>query len=525
MSRAQRFPSIGRVTASRNRASSSKTSSSRASRARSLGRWLSWFAFTIVSSSCQELIDDSPSGATQCVGPDCSRAVVSGPSGSRAECQQHADCPADEHCALGTCVEDICQPGTWRCDLDAFGLLKCNEDGSGYYAKSCTSGNSCVEGPDGPNCQPQRCVPNAVQCELDTHVLMRCDAAGLNLEVVEDCAQSDQLCAPEGCYEPICEPSTVACIDGAVQRCNPSGTELTVLNECGAGAYCNDETTSCALMSCSPGELRCLAGRPALCDERGVNLIPQADCEVGTACHEGACAEVICEPLERVCHNGHPHECDLAGTTLEQLSTCAQDQVCVDGRAQPSCEAIVCFPGQTECVNDVVWSCNALGTASEPTTDCTTIDSVCLFGSCKPVICVPEEPQHCEEGSVVLCKDRGTRVLEVQKCSEAQYCEEGTCKLRCPPGSRSCSTDGWTLLCAEDGSDTVPQPVEQCMDGQACDGGECLDVICDPGGIRCDGQVVYACPNPGTRIVVLDTCLEGTHCEPGNSRCVADAPP
>ncbi|MFH1435707.1 MAG: hypothetical protein ABIJ56_08335 [Pseudomonadota bacterium] len=95
----------------------------------------------------------------------------------------------------------------------------------------------------------------------------------------------------------------------------------------------------------------------------------------------------------------------------------------------------------------------------------------------------------------------------------------------CTAGDYRCNEDGERQICSDDG-EWVQNP---CPEDTACDGGECLDLICDPGHEECcSTYLLCICNDLGTEVLehpcgedficLVDTCVP-VICEPGELRC------
>ncbi len=101
--------------------------------------------------------------------------------------------------------------------------------------------------------------------------------------------------------------------------------------------------------------------------------------------------------------------------------------------------------------------------------------------------------------------------------------------LFCEPGELTCLSDTERGICNDEGS--AWDIIETCTDGFVCDGGFCLEVICEPGALQgiCLGTSSFGvCSEAGTQWIVGyceqgETCYEGDcvsyECPPGAVIC------
>jgi hypothetical protein len=77
-------------------------------------------------------------------------------------------------------------------------------------------------------------------------VLTTCNATGSGtVPGGTDCAQSGQVCTPDGCKTPICVPNQDYCDADTVKHCSDDGLSATVVDTCVAGETCTAATCVC----------------------------------------------------------------------------------------------------------------------------------------------------------------------------------------------------------------------------------------------------------------------------------------
>jgi hypothetical protein len=81
----------------------------------------------------------------------------------------------------------------------------------------------------------------------------------------------------------------------AVTRCNESGTEFLVVQQCGAYRYCQDGL--CYTQQCLPGTYYCMGRELRRCDELGSGYVVEQTCNGQQRCNaaERTCVDV-CSP-------------------------------------------------------------------------------------------------------------------------------------------------------------------------------------------------------------------------------------
>ncbi len=123
---------------------------------------------------------------------------------------------------------------------------------------------------------------------------------------------------------------------------------------------------------------------------------------------------------------------------------------------------------------------------------------------------------------MLTCAVDGSSQSEV-RCDEADVCAQldGTVScvaVVCAPDEIGC-TDGVTAyLCDSTGTSRTLLP---CTTGQYCSEGRCLDQVCEPSSVTCEGRDRVQCDASGSSRVVL-ACNDGANCSPGEFGCICD---
>lgn len=133
------------------------------------------------------------------------------------------DCADGETCLDGACVVLSCEPGDRRCTEDGDAWESCLEDGTGWSEPTaCEDGSACVEGV----CLAQQCEPGEVVC--DETSLLTCDEDGLGWTRTDceegqvcfagqclECVNADQCDEGETCDDGVCAPEPVHILPAA----------------------------------------------------------------------------------------------------------------------------------------------------------------------------------------------------------------------------------------------------------------------------------------------------------------------
>ena len=140
-------------------------------------------------------------------------------------------------------------------------------------------------------------------------------------------------------------------------------------------------------------------------------------------------------------------------------------------------------------------------------------DEVCVEGFCLALVC-PVGATKCVVDTVMSCPDGMGWIPEDTCTPGAQYCEEGACvDLVCLPDKVWCEGEVYKV-CAADGKSV--QYEEDCgATNKHCFGGACHDTVCPPNKVFCeDGDTAATCAADGMDYATSDC--------PGQHYCAAD---
>ncbi|MEM1350148.1 MAG: IgGFc-binding protein, partial [Myxococcota bacterium] len=130
-------------------------------------------------------------------------------------------------------------------------------------------------------------------------------------------------------------------------------------------------------------------------------------------------------------------------------------------------------------------------------------------------VCVPGVPECKDAFTRLLCNADGTTQTE-SPCPGALFCDPGTgvcTEQLCNPGEfEACTPDGKQRLCNLAGTALVE---DACPNGSMCQGTQCAQTECTPGGVRCvDRRAVETCNSAGSWSP-SQQCISGTECFDG----------
>jgi hypothetical protein len=209
-------------------------------------------------------------------------------------------------------------------------------------------------------------------------------------------------------------------------------------------------------------------------------------------------------------------------TACDDNTDCAGGEICRDGHCREACDVdFPCEGGLTTCDLDLGYCVE-----NENENECEG-DSDCSGGfECLDYTCVPIDDIICEAGrltcddnTLVTCSADGT-TEERLDCGDrlcvvidgGGRCDEAICE----PDEAGCLDDATAFLC--DSTGTVRTEI-QCAEDRYCDLGTCLDGVCEPNSVECDGNVIVSCDDlgaPATTFVCSGTlgcsdgeCVEG----------------
>lgn len=450
-------------------------------------------------------------------------------------------CPSDRMCDAGTCVPDpsiLCSNTEYSYGVcqDDRTLTRCKLDGSGYESTPCSEGTTC----EGGQCRGPVCAAGETSCSSsdvsNLVAVQTCndDGSGYTLSVCrahEQCALNAKKARYE-CYEPPCTKGDTRCGDSNssvsdtahLSRCEPlaEGRVAWVSYLCSAPSACtvDDWGTAVCHADCAPGDQRCAS------DENAIE----------TCGEDGKWSKQDCEPSD-----GATPTCLVIPTN--------QHVVCGD----PDCANLQYskedYKTRGRCSESQIRRCNEDGLLAAAT-ECE--EGTCLpdgagFGVCK-------DPSRCEQTDgwrECVTGDDAFRTCnsnfwEFTPCAADQVCADdglghAACGGDCIPDSRRCDGPKYQV-CAADGT---------WGPSTACSTGECnpitmrCEVACEPGEIRCAGNVAVASDGSSLGASGMQTCqadgrwgaLESCNVSAGQScrrsvngvslgcvECVGDAP-
>lgn len=441
------------------------------------------------------------------------------------------DCNEATDCADGSiCVSGACQPFTACdsstdcvdtedspfCDSTLGACVPCvatGDCGTGYRCE----GNQCLE------LEQQECFADG-----DCSGGMTCEE-GLCRQpctTVLDCA-ADEYCDDEFCAPDICEVGSTRCDPehNAVLTCAGDGDRYNAVDCVGANS-CQEVLSSaqCTPWVCTPGDTRCSNDFSAIqtCDEDGLGYSDSADCaQAGQACEVSMCVAVICDADANYCDQGSVSTCNASGTAGTLSEQCGINKYCDEDTA--ACVDQVCTPNQPGCDGDTPRTCKADGSGWDDGTPCESPD-VCAAGECLPTVCVANS-YYCKgdpgDQDAYHCNATGTAEGLSDVCAGDEYCgpdpDSGNARCLsqvCTPGAPWC-IDNVAGTCAQDGSGLAAGGTDCGDTSQACFGGTCEDIVCNPPeGYYCDdvNNQVRRCTDNGTVHELYTQCAGNQYC-------------
>lgn len=191
--------------------------------------------------------------------------------------------------------------------------------------------------------------------------------------------------------------------------------------------------------------------------------------------------------------------------------------ICSGGVCQMPCsEDLDCASGSS-CSETLGYCESSAGSCRAPS-DCGPTET-CDRGECVALPdgdCTPASIR-CVGDAAVVCSPAG-EVVSTTECAPEGICveEEGVARcadVLCEPGSSRCFGAGSVKTCSADGQD---EAVESCAAGTTCVDAECVQSVCTPNQLRCDGDDLIGCDFRGQSERLIVTCEEG--CQ--NNECV-----
>ncbi len=184
---------------------------------------------------------------------------------------------------------------------------------------------------------------------------------------------------------------------------------------------------------------------------------------------------------------------------------CANGFLCAAGRCVLPANLGGCEPGRLRCNGPDVEKCGGDGLGWDFVSTCAT---GCTAGACRPQVCTPGKTR-CDGNASEQCTPAGDAWALVQICPSLCAADTGLCKAPlCTPFSARCDGVDATLsqVCDSSGASWQNQP---CGTGKVCDGGRCLDVVCNAGtDMRCssNGGSVETCNAKGDGWTATQSC-------------------
>ncbi len=504
--------------------------------------WTCQCEFTECEGKCCDagLVCWEDHGCVACI-PDCDGAECGASDGCGGVCTEGACADPLATCDAGVCecvdktCNTVCCPDGWSCKdgecVDicvpiCVGMACGDDDGCGNACPGdCPgAGEICVGGScfcqfatcDGDCCaEGEACFGgNCVPCDPQT-----CGALGAACGFVDDGCGGPLFCGSCGADE-LCDEGVCLC---AHESCNGfccgfgeicDGVQCTVCptdctdKDCGAddgcgglcdgpcagadevciAGECTCENILCAGACCAAGEW-CIGGECVFCE---------ADCD-GKLCGEDNGCGVPCDgecPADEICISG---ECECNFVECDG-GCCASGELCVDGACTCEfdiCGGTCCDEGDTclggecctpDCENKLCGASNGcagpcIGACFEDNQVCDLGTCVCEFDTCGGGCCAADEV--CAGGDCVPCVPD----CQGKNCGMDDGCGNA-CDGPCPLANQACDATIGACYCEFASCGT-----SCCADGQACQGGECVDCVADCDGKACgeDSGCGYPC--------------------------------
>ena len=393
---------------------------------------------------CAPLTSNCAKGICDTVTGDC--VLQDRPYGSK--------CYPDLDCALGICVEGVCQQeqileceDNNPCTLDYCDLQKgcahkpqqslCEDDNpcttddycqqgsctSGtYVCQQCTSDADCTIYDDGDACN------GALACDLESS----------ECRVVDG---SKTTCLPsQPCMSAHCDPATGQCVETPKTNGQPCHDE----DLCTLEDRCKDGLCQGAALLCSDTQIACAS---ATCQKTSgcvVTTQPNQPCQDGNLCtNDDVCTEDGCVgQAAETCACQDDAECAL----YDDQDLCTGTVRCIEGSCQVDPTTVVTCPlPGAPCITLYCAPETGLCVPSFPVGPCTdgdlcTENDTCDNGVCKadPLVC--DDGDECTTDSCV--PSIGCVVEHLPDCAP-QKCQDGMHGLCGACGIRTCVGDTW----------------------------------------------------------------------------------
>ncbi|MFH1529807.1 MAG: NosD domain-containing protein [Pseudomonadota bacterium] len=433
------------------------------------------------------------------------------------------------------CSENLCDPATGECQLQALQDGTACEDGhactvndacqdgacaSGTSVCQCESDGDCTPLEDGNLCNGTLLCSKAAYpylCSVDPATVVTCSTDG------------DTLCSKTACL-----PQTGTCVALPV----PDGTLCTDGNSCTVDDSC--EGGSCvpgaSVCQCQQdgdctgfddgnlcnGTLVCGAAYPYACL---VNPGTVVTCETSG---DTICSKTLCVPASGSC----VAQAAANGTACSDSDPCTLDDVCADG---------TCVAGSDlcDCTTDgdcAAWDDDDLCNGSLRC-DLQAFPHVCVLDADTVVTCDPGEDTEC---TVQECAPEtgvcgAVPANEAAACGGAQHvCVSGICTCLGACAGKECGDDGCGGQCGT--CTQYPNSLCQgaaCACTPACDGAVCGDNGCGGSCGTCtapfvctEGQCQSGCPGGAQPCngICVDYTSDAQNCETCGTVCLTTDP-
>jgi alpha-tubulin suppressor-like RCC1 family protein len=426
-----------------------------------------------------------------------------------------------------------CAPGAFRCVEG--NLEECDLAGVDFHVVAqCRDEDSCVA--DGLTGGCIVCEPDVFECSLlipidptqgesssvFTTDVLSCGGSGETVDRIDSCRLDASYCDDTTGSCLVCEPGSYRCFGAYLTPCAANGSEydFNAQQDCQFAALCNDEDGQCDAAECDKNTSQCTAaGELEACGISGT-WERVMTCSSQAACHDDYMYCEICVPGSTYCNGDAVYQCNSTGTAVLFSQQC-EASACVEATNTASCNHAVCTGNGTynTCSSNTVYQCADGTTTPTSTTMCTGSSPICYESNC--VSCIPGEHRCGGSGGTRLdvCTDGSWNVVE--DCDDTipkSFCNDrvGAC-MPVNPGRYFCNADGDLTRVEADGDQWVYQ---DCNDDERCDAdqGDCIQRLCTPGALLCQGDAVVECNAQGddfddvTRCSSAAMCMDGLGC-------------
>lgn len=162
--------------------------------------------------ACQEKPPSCEPGATRCDGGMLLTCDDEGASELRSRCQENTACVEADGAA--DCQAVVCTAGETRCSTQRQ-LSTCNDTGTAVTVEECPQEQSCRDGA----CVERPCEPFEIGC-LDDSAAYSCDGAGILTEIRCD---EGKTCMNSVCTDQSCLPGRIYCEGDVLVTCSEDG--------------------------------------------------------------------------------------------------------------------------------------------------------------------------------------------------------------------------------------------------------------------------------------------------------------